>query len=153
MSDDGKFTIHLDQLEDYSFRVRFDWPDVPELDLDEPAPLGGSSGPNASRLLAAAVGNCLSASLMFCLSRQQAPAESVRATVTGRMARNDRGRLRVGGLQVQITVADTFSKSPRLARCLDLFEDFCVVTASIREGVPVTVSVATESGDVLKEEV
>jgi hypothetical protein len=36
-----------------------------------------------------------------------------------------------------------------LPRCLDLFEDFCVVTASVRQGIPVTVEVVGPAGEVL----
>ena len=35
----------------------------------------------------------------------------------------------------------------RIQRCVDLFEDFCTVTASVRDGIPVHVEVAPTSGD------
>lgn len=36
----------------------------------------------------------------------------------------------------------------RFLHCVDLFEDFCVVTASVRRGVPITVTV-TANGEPL----
>jgi organic hydroperoxide reductase OsmC/OhrA len=146
MSEEGRFTMELEQLEGYEFRVKFDWDQLPELIMDEPPPLGERGGPNASRLLAAAVANCLSASLLFCLSKQDPPAAAVKTRVTCRMVRNDKGRLRVGGIDVVLSVDQGLQDSARLNRCLGLFEDFCVVTASIREGVPVGVTVLDAEG-------
>jgi hypothetical protein len=34
-----------------------------------------------------------------------------------------------------------------IGRCLGLFEDFCVVTASVRQGIPVKVEVVDANGE------
>ncbi len=151
MSEEGRFTLHMEQLDDYEFNVKFDWESVPDIVMDEPPPLGNQGGPNASRMLAAAVANCLSASLLFCVGKADVPAESVRTAVTCRLVRNEKGRLRIGGFDVRVEVADALRESPRMKRCLGLFEDFCVVTASVRQGIPVTVAVTDESGATLLE--
>jgi len=149
MSDEGRFNLELEQLEGYEFDVKLDWPELAGLRMDEPPPLGQRRGPNASRLLAAAVGNCLSASLLYCVSKADPPPGSLRTTVTCRVHRNEKGRLRIAGLDVRITLTETLAGSSRLPRCLDLFEDFCVVTASVRQGIPVTVEVVGPTGEVL----
>ncbi len=151
MSDSNRFTIHLEHLEDYSFKVKFDWDDVDDLLLDEPQPLGHEQGPNASRLLAAAAANCLSASLLFCAHKSDVPAAGLHTEVSGTIVRNDKGRLRVGGLEVRITINEEIQASRRLTRCLDLFEDFCVVTASLRQGIPVTVQILDVNGKLLHQ--
>jgi organic hydroperoxide reductase OsmC/OhrA len=142
----GKFTIHLEQEEGYAFRVKFDLNKADDLLLDEPPPLGERNGPNASRLLAAAAANCLSASLMYCLAREDVPANSIKTEATCTMVRNEKKRLRVGRVDVRIMVGETLLESKKLDRCMTLFEDFCVVTASIREGVPVGVTVVDPAG-------
>jgi len=149
MSEEGRFTIELEHLQDYEFRVKFDWPDAADAVLDEPPPLGGRQGPNASRMLAAAAANCLSASLLYCVSKQEAPPGSLRTSATARLVRDDKKRLRIGGIDVQIKVGDELADSARMPRCKGLFEDFCVVTGSIRQGIPVTVEVVDGSGNLL----
>ena len=67
VSDMEPFTFTLEQQDDYAFLIRFDTPGAAPLLSDEPEPLGRGTGPNPSRLLAAAVANCLSASLLFAL--------------------------------------------------------------------------------------
>jgi len=57
-------TVHLQQQADYRFDIRFD-DTMPVLTGDEPAPLGTGLGPSPVQLLCAAVGNCLSDSLLF----------------------------------------------------------------------------------------
>jgi organic hydroperoxide reductase OsmC/OhrA len=149
MSESLSFELTLEQLADYEFRVKFDWPDVADLLLDEPPPLGGSAGPNAARLIAAAVANCLSSSLLFCMRKfKQAPG-ALRATVTGELVRNDKGRLRIGRFDVTIHLADTAGAIQHFDRCLAQFEDFCVVTESVRQGIPVGVRVVDAGGAVV----
>ena len=142
MSEPLKFTLQLEQQQGFEFRVKFDWPEVPDLLLDEPEPLGAKHGPNAARILAAAVANCLSASLLFCMRNKfrQNPGP-LRASVTGRLERNERGRVRVGALDVELQLSDKAEEIHHLDRCNEQFEDFCVVTESIRRGIPVGVRV------------
>jgi organic hydroperoxide reductase OsmC/OhrA len=149
MSEEGRFTIHLEQLEDYQINVRFDWKKAADLLTDEPPPLGEASGPNASRLLAAAAANCLSASLLYCLAKEEPPAQSLRTEASCILIRNDKKRLRIGGMEVRLIVSDELAQSKRFERCKTLFEDFCVVSASIRQGIPIKVSVLDQQGEVL----
>jgi uncharacterized OsmC-like protein len=136
-----EFTIEVEQMEDYAFRVRFDKPQFPPLDMDEPVPLGKDSGPNASRVLAAAIGNCLSASLLFCARKGRIEIGPIRTKIAVRTARNERKRLRIAGVHVEIDPQVPEPYKEQALRCMDLFEDYCVVTQSIRQGIPVEVSV------------
>jgi organic hydroperoxide reductase OsmC/OhrA len=141
------FTVELEQQDGFEFKVRFDWPDVPELLLDEPEPLGRRAGPNAARLVAAAVANCLSASVVFCLRTKfkQNPGP-VRAMATGRLERNEQGRYRIAGIDVVLSLAEKAGDMPHQERCLEQFEEFCIVTQSIRAGIPVNVTVLDAQG-------
>lgn len=149
MSETMSFSLTMERVQGLEFRVTFDWPEAPPLTIDEPPPLGHQRGPNASRLLAAAVGNCLTASLLFCLQRAKLELGPVRTEVTGQLSRNERGRLRLAGFGVRIHLPVGEEEKESLRRCLELFEDYCVVTASVRQGVPVAVEVLDREGKAL----
>jgi organic hydroperoxide reductase OsmC/OhrA len=146
MSVDEGFSFTMDLADGYRFLVDFAQEDVPALLMDEPEPLGSGSGPNAARVLAAAVGNCLSASALYCLRRARIDVQGMHTTVSGSLERNDAGRLRVSGVRVLIEPVVEESQQPRMRRCLELFEDFCVVTQSVRAGIAVDVAVEPISG-------
>ena len=146
MAETLTFELTLEQLADYEFKVKFDWPDVADLLLDEPPPLGGAAGPNAARLIGAAVANCLSSSLLFCMRKFKQTPATLRAVVKGELVRNDKGRLRIGRFDVTIHLADAAGAIAHFDRCLAQFEDFCVVTESVRHGIPVGVRVVDGSG-------
>lgn len=140
-SDDLRFEVEVEQDEDFRFVVDFGLNGVDILHTDEPEPLGGGRGPNPARLLAASVGNCLAASLLFCLRKKGAEPEGIQATVTGKLTRTARGRLRVGQLDVVLTVDGEEGSESAMEHCLERFEDFCIVTESVRKGVDVMVEV------------
>lgn len=149
MSEDAGFSLTLQRIEDFEFEIRFDKEQYATLKVDEPEPTGHNRGPNAARLVGAAVGNCLSASLLFCLQKSRVEVVGIETRVHGGLRRNERGRLRLGHIDVDIILDAPDADRRRLDRCLGLFEDFCVVTASIREGVDVGVRVLGRDGTVL----
>jgi organic hydroperoxide reductase OsmC/OhrA len=138
-----RFTVDLTLRDNYAFTVAFNDADVPPIIVDERPPLGEGNGPNPARLLAAAVGSCLSASLLFCLRKAHIEPDELRTTVEGTIVRNERGRLRIGGLRVRLAPEVTAEQRERMGRCLDLFQDFCLVTESVRDGIAVDVEVET----------
>ena len=152
MSANPTFQINLKRLQDFEFQVDFDWQNVAPVIMDEPEPLGHQKGPNAARMLGAAVGNCLSASLVFCLQKAKVPVKDVQTTVLGTLVRNEKGRLRVGKFDVTIRLDADSEHEGRISRCLSLFEDYCVVTGSVRQGIEVNVSVTDADGRPLVSE-
>jgi uncharacterized OsmC-like protein len=88
----------------------------------------------------------LSASLLFCLEKAKVAVNGVKTNVKGYMQRNEKGRLRIGKLDVHIVIDLVGERQPRIGRCLELFEDFCVVTASVKKGIPVCVVVMDSRG-------
>jgi organic hydroperoxide reductase OsmC/OhrA len=138
---DDTFEVTLTREDRYRFRIDFGDGHSGTFEMDEPEPLGEGTGPNATRVLGAAVGHCLSASLLFCLGRARIDIGGLETRVVGTVERNDEGRLRVGGIKVEIAPELIGEVPPRAAKCLGVFEDFCTVTASIRSGIDVDVEV------------
>ncbi len=126
-----QFALELTLQSGYAFTVDFGQEGVPDLTVNEPPPLGAATGPNAARLIAAAVGNCLGASLLFCLRRSRIHVKRLRVTVEGTLARNERGRFRIGEIRVQLAPDVPPEERDRMGRCLEVFEDYCIVTESI----------------------
>lgn len=140
--DERAFSMVLWLHDDYMQVVEFGMDGVTPLVVDETKPLGAERGPNPARLLGAAVGGCLGASLLYCLRKARVEVKDLRTTVEGTLVRTDRGRLRVGELRVRLAPSLAVGSDPaRMSRCLDLFEDFCIVTQSVRAGIDVAVRV------------
>jgi uncharacterized OsmC-like protein len=142
-------SVRLAQVHDYQFDVQFG-PGVPALLADEPPPLGQGQGPSPVQLLAAAVGNCLSDSLLFALRKYKQKPEPLQCEVTAEVGRNEQGRLRVLAMQATLTLGVPAEALEHLERVLGSFESFCTVTQSIAQGIPVSVSVLDAQGAVLK---
>jgi organic hydroperoxide reductase OsmC/OhrA len=141
---DTEFTTTLEQVKDYTFTVSFDKESMKTFTMDEPVPLGAEAGPNASRVLAAAVGNCLSSSLLFCLQKSHVPLKHISTKIHTTLSRNEAGRWRVQAMKVNINAQPMNEQDrERMKRCLEIFEDFCIVTASVRKGIDVQVAVQT----------
>ncbi len=146
---DGKVSVRLVQAQDYRFDVDFG-AGVPALRVDEPPPLGEGSGPSPVQMLAGAVGNCLSASLLFALRKFRQAPDPIRTEVTAEVGRNAEGRLRVLGMQVTLTLGVPAASLQHLDRVLAGFEAYCTVTQSVAGAIPVAVSVVDSQGQVLK---
>lgn len=142
-------TVRLAQRHDYQFEVRYG-PDVPAVVGDEPPPLGQGAGPSPIELLASAVGNCLSSSLLFALRKFKQKPEPLTAEVAVEVGRNAENRLRVLHLHARLTLGVPGATVEHLDRVLAQFEPFCTVTQSVAAGIPVSVEVYDAQGTKLK---
>lgn len=141
--------VQLHQKQDYQFDVHFGGA-VPDLMGDEPAPLGAGQGPSPVQLLAAAVGNCLSDSLLFALRKFKQAPEPIACDVHADVGRNSEGRLRVLGIKAVLTLGVPAASLEHLDRVLGQFESYCTVTQSVGQGIPVTIEVVDALGARLK---
>lgn len=149
MSDPAEIRLTLEQEDDYAFRIRFDDTALEPLLSDEAAPLGHDRGPNPSRLLLAGIANCLVASLLFALRKQRNQPGKLRAEITAMPMRNADGRWRIPQAFVELQLPEGNEHYQHLDRVLQQFEDFCIVTQSVRDGINVEVTVKDVHGSIL----
>ncbi len=137
----GIFTFSIKWAGKLKFKVEFDTGH--ELHMDEPPhhPLSEGAGVNATRLLAASIAGCLIASLAYCLMIHRVEIEDISAEVSGTVARNEEGFLRVKEVNVTLRPRIKEKYRHKLERCIGIFEKYCTVTESVRAGIPVRVQV------------
>ena len=141
--------VELVQESGYRFANRFG-PGIEVLHSDEPAPLGTGTGPSPMQLLAAAVANCLAASLLFAFRKFRQAAEPIRASAVAIEGRNEANRLRVQRIEVKLTLGVPAARLEDVDHVLARFEEYCTVTASVRQSLPVEVEVHDSDGVRLK---
>lgn len=146
---DTSIHVQLHQKQNYQFDVHFGG-EVPDVMGDEPAPLGAGQGPSPVQLLAAAVGNCLSDSLLFALRKFKQAPEPIACDVHAEVGRNAEGRLRVLGIKAVLTLGVPAASLEHLDRVLGQFESYCTVTQSVGQGIPVSIEVVDALGARLK---
>jgi uncharacterized OsmC-like protein len=141
--------VELSQRHDYRFDIVFG-DAMPVLTSDEPAPLGTGLGPSPVQMLCAAVGNCLSDSLLFAFRKFKQEPSPLQCVVTAEIGRNDDNRLRVLHMNAQIRMGVLVASLEQVDHVLAQFEEFCTVTQSVRQGIPITVEVFDSAGQQLK---
>ena len=146
---DDQVSVTITRQDKYRFLVDFG-PDIAKSVADEPAPLGDGAGPSPSQLLAAAVANCLSASLLFAHGKFKEDPGRLTTTAVCEIGRNEKNRLRVTRINVTMTLGVAPESLKHLDRALAQFQDFCTVSQSVQAGIPFAVTVMAPDGRVLK---
>ena len=142
-------SVSLKQQQDYRFEVKFaDY--MPVLISDEPEPLGAGTGPSPVQMLCAAVGNCLSDSLLFAFRKFKQVPEPMQCVVTAEVGRNPENRLRVLNMNARLELGVPSNELEQLERVLGQFEAFCTVTQSVGLGIPITIEVFDSQGQQVK---
>lgn len=107
---------------------------------DEPDPVGEASAPATPALLGAAVGHCLSASLLEALRHAHLDVRSFSTHVVSVVRADPQGLPRIDHVDVVIKPV-LASFGARAQRCEEVFERYCTVSSSVRQGVDIRVRV------------
>jgi uncharacterized OsmC-like protein len=131
----------LKRISGHKFEVEFDDPRYPKLIVDEPEPLGSGEGPNPVRLLSAAVGECVSSGLVYCLDKAKVRIKRLETGVGMELVKEEEGYWRIKGVMVEVDLLVAKRDTTRARRSLERFEEYCTVTLGLRAGTPVTIDV------------
>jgi organic hydroperoxide reductase OsmC/OhrA len=130
-------------------RFKIDFGSEGKLVTDASHPLGASAGPDSEQLLVAAVANCLAGSLTVSLRKYKNNEVPMDVSAIASVSRNDQGKLRLVAVSVDIRLGAVAGDIRFLDRTLAQYEDFCVVTQSVRVAVPVNVRIFDLAGALL----
>ncbi|NPD88118.1 MAG: OsmC family protein [Asgard group archaeon] len=137
-----EYEIKLVKKDNYKFEVDFG-DAIPKLLMDESTdvPGGEGKGPTASFLLATAVGNCLSASFTFCLSKKKVALVSLKTKVRFKRERNEQGFWRISKIDVDLFPEVENENDKNFERCVEIFKNYCIVSMSVEQGIDIEVTV------------
>jgi len=135
--------VSLKWIRQTEIEVKFQKMESYKLSIEAPPELGGKgTAPNPDRLLAAAVGGCLTLSLLMNLQGFRLNPKELNTKVKANIGPGDKGLPRFKSIDVEINpVFEGAIKKESLKKVIDTFQDFCTVTQSVRKGVPVNVTV------------
>ncbi len=104
-------------------------------------------GPDAARLLGMALLGCLSASFIFCLKKRNLTPDDLEARAEISFKTIEKGYTRIKQVNIILKPkSDDAATMKRINQCIRemkngkmLFEENCIITASVREGIDVNV--------------
>ncbi len=139
MNDKSTFDVNVKHIENMKFQVSFDHEEMGTITTDETEDIGGDgTGPSPGRLLAAATLNCMMASFLFCLNKKRIEIEGFEGNISGTVERVE-GRWRITKLDA--VLRPEAEDKERIQQCIKIFEDYCIVTQSVKNGIDIDVKV------------
>lgn len=110
-------------------------------EIDELEPHGTDLAPNPADYLLLAVGGCLASAFMFSVSKFDVNLKKMHAKVRGKYTRVNE-HVRIERVDVILEVDPSTEKDLKEIKewCIGVFRNFCVVSESIRKGLPIRVT-------------
>ncbi|MHA1147531.1 MAG: OsmC family protein [Promethearchaeota archaeon] len=107
------------------------------------------TGPDAATLLGLAITSCLSASFIFCLQKRNLTLDDLEAIAEVSFKKNEKGYIRIKKIDVKICPkTNDPDVLKRISQCTKVlkngnmfFEESCIITPSVEEGIDVDVKV------------
>jgi uncharacterized OsmC-like protein len=113
------------------------------LNVDEPVSFHGTDlGPSAVEYLLIGIGGCLGTTFIYCLQKRNIELEMFKVVVDGKLSHTGpKMLLRLVNVDVDLefTPKET-SSNAEINRCIKEFAEYCIVTNSIANGLPINVN-------------
>lgn len=110
------------------------------MNVDEPESFHGTDlGPSSVEYLLIGLGGCLATTFAYCLQRRLVKIKKLEVTVDGKLAKVGlKKRLRLVNVNVELNYTPENNTSlNQIDKCIEEFEEFCIVSKSIQEGFPI----------------
>lgn len=142
MSDEIKTHLKLKWESDLIFKMDMGKVKTGNFLIDDTNLGADKVGPNPSRLLASAVMGCMSASLLYCMGKRDQSFEGFEAEGEIITFKNEKNLWRVKEINIKMTPkTNDEAVIKRLKQCEKMFEEYCVITQSVREGITVNLEI------------
>lgn len=114
-----------------------------DLNVDEPSSFHGTDlGPSAVEYLLIGIGGCLGTTFIYCLKKNNVELEKLEVIVDGNLSHTGpKMLLRLVNVDVDLnfTPKET-STDVEITRCINEFTEYCIVTNSIANGLPIQIN-------------
>ena len=138
MSDEIKTHLKLNWEKDLIFKLDMGKVKTGNFLIDDTNKGADKIGPNPSRLLASAVMGCMCASLLFCIGKKNLSFDDFEAEAEITTFKNEKNFWRVKEINIKmIPKTNDEAVIKRLKQCEKMFEEYCVITQSVREGITI----------------
>ncbi len=96
-------------------------------------------GPNPSKLLALSLLGCMGASFAFCLQKKNFSLSDFEGKAFITSKRNEKGFWRIKKINIELQPKiDSPKMRKRAEQCQKFFEQFCIISESIKEGIEIS---------------
>jgi uncharacterized OsmC-like protein len=142
MSNELKTKVSLKQEENMLFKCDLGQNIMQNIYIDERERKETDKiGHSPAKLLALSVLGCLAASFEFCLTKRNFSLKGLDGTAEVTIARNKKGFWRVKKINIDlIPLVDDPTMRKRVDQCKKFFEQYCIISESLRKGFEINVN-------------
>jgi len=116
-----------------------------EIHIDEPESFHGTDkGPSPVEFFLIGIGGCLGSTFAYCLQKQNIEIDALEVVVDGHLKHaGPKLSLKLVNIEAELLIsAKDDDNSEKIELCIKNFQDYCIVTNSITQGVPIDIKVS-----------